>query len=257
MSGFQLAQILKESNATKHIPIIFLTASDLHEGDLSLGYAQGAVDYLIRPFEVDMLKAKVAVFVDIFVKNEQLRQQAECLQEAERKASDRAAALEESNRELVRLNTALKEADRLKDDFLSVVSHELRTPLNFITGFTSLVMEGDAGTVTPQQRDFLSRVLHGADRMLMLVNDLLDFARIRSGRFQLEAAPTELGPLIDSVCETMRPVAEEKAIRIEREVQTSCLPEIDGSRVGQVLGNLISNAIKFGERNGSIRVHAR
>ena len=91
----------------------------------------------------------------------------------------------------------LKELDRYKDQFLSVISHELRTPLNFIMGFASTLEDEVQGPLNPAQHEAVGKILNGADRMLVLVDDLLDFAKIQSGRFDLTAEPTAYASLVD------------------------------------------------------------
>jgi protein-histidine pros-kinase len=151
----------------------------------------------------------------------------------------------------------LKQADRYKDEFLSVISHELRTPLNFIMGFASLLEDEVAGPLTPQQHVYTDKILNGADRMLALVNDLLDFAKLQAGKFDIDRHPTPYAPLIQDVIATMAPLAEDREIRLTSDVQVDVLPTIDGPRVIQILTNLLSNAIKFTPPHGEVRLVAR
>jgi signal transduction histidine kinase len=151
-------------------------------------------------------------------------------------------------------NERLLQADRYKDEFLSVISHELRTPLNFITGFASLLEDAVLGAVNPTQRDALRKIMNGADRMLRLVDDLLDFAKLQSGRFELLPEPTACRPLVEEVVALMRPLADAKRIEIDVDVDVPGTPLLDGDRVSQVLTNLVSNGLKFTPAGGALVV---
>ncbi len=151
----------------------------------------------------------------------------------------------------------LREADKAKDEFLSVISHELRTPLNFIMGFASILEDEVAGPMSRQQHEYMGKILNGVDRMLLLVNDLLDFAKIQAGKFELHRHATPYAPLVEEVVSTMRPLADQKDIAVSSDVAVDVTPTVDGPRVVQVLTNLLSNAVKFTPAGGSIRVTAR
>jgi PAS domain S-box-containing protein len=164
--------------------------------------------------------------------------------------SERAEQAARSRKEIGHL----KELDRIKDEFLSVVSHELRTPLNFIMGFANLLEDEAAGPINAQQHEFVQRLLNGAGRMLSLVNDLLDVAKIKAGKLDLYPVPTPYAPLVEEVVASMKPLAEDKGLTIDTDVRTALLPCIDGGRIAQVLTNLIGNAIKFTNPGGRITV---
>ncbi|MFN3429105.1 MAG: sensor histidine kinase, partial [Candidatus Sericytochromatia bacterium] len=151
----------------------------------------------------------------------------------------------------------LQQADRTKDEFLSVVSHELRTPLNFIMGFASVLEDGVAGPLTPEQLGHMTKIVNGADRMLLLVNDLLDFAKLQSGMFDLEPLPTDFDQLVGEAVILMRPLADQKPVTLTSVVEVDRKVAVDGPRVTQVLTNLVANAIKFTDAGGRVEVRAR
>ncbi|MDB5100561.1 MAG: yycG4 [Cyanobacteria bacterium RYN_339] len=151
----------------------------------------------------------------------------------------------------------LRQIDTLKDEFLSVISHELRTPLNFIMGFASILQDEVAGPLSPEQHNFLDRILNGTDRMLLLVNDLLDFAKIQAGEFELFPRPTAYAPLVDDVLTTLKPLSDHKRIELQALVPADLEANCDPQRVIQVLTNLVSNAIKFTPEGGIVQVTAR
>jgi signal transduction histidine kinase len=158
-------------------------------------------------------------------------------------------------KELEEANEKLKNADRTKDHFLSVISHELRTPLNFIMGFASLLQDEVLGPLNDKQLEAMGKILAGADRMLMLVNDLLDFARLQAGRFQLSPVATDYRPVVDEVIATMQPLATQKKLTLSADVRLAGPVTLDPQRITQVLTNLVANAVKFTD-HGEIRIEA-
>jgi PAS domain S-box-containing protein len=154
--------------------------------------------------------------------------------------------------------TQERELDRMKTEFVSQVSHELRTPLTAIKGFTDLMLDGDAGDVNEEQTEYLGIVKSNADRLVALINDLLDVSRIEAGRIQLKPARLDLGPILEMVVATMRPLVEGKSQTLGLTVADD-LPAAwgDHDRVVQVATNLVSNAHKYTQAGGSIEVSAR
>jgi signal transduction histidine kinase len=139
---------------------------------------------------------------------------------------------------------------------LSVISHELRTPLNFITGFASTLDDEVQGPINPRQHEALGKIHSGADQMLRLVEDLLDLARIQAGQLQVSPEPTPFVPLVTDSLGHLRPLAEQAGIRLHIDMDVPVAPDIEGPRVGQVLTNLVGNAIKFSPPDTTITVRA-
>jgi len=162
----------------------------------------------------------------------------------------------EFTRELEAQNERLLELDRLKDEFVALVSHELRTPLTSIRGYLELVLDGEAGAVTDEQRQFLGIVERNANRLLDLVGDLLFLAQIEAGKLSLEVGSVDFAAVAAESVETARPLAEEK--RITLTLATSPVPALagDAARLAQLLDNLISNAVKFTPEGGRVDVRA-
>ena len=152
--------------------------------------------------------------------------------------------------------TQLHEIDRLKDEFLSVISHELRTPLNFITGFASTLDDEVQGPLNPAQHEALGKILNGADRMLKLVDDLLDFAKIQSGHLDLGREAVPYAAVVAEVLGLLKPLGERKGLEIASEVPPDLVAWLDPDRVSQVLTNLVGNAIKFTPPGGRVVVRA-
>jgi len=148
-----------------------------------------------------------------------------------------------------------REVDRMKTQFVSMVSHELRTPLTSIKGFTEMILDEDFGEINEEQQEFLGIVEANADRLIALVNDLLDISRIESGRVQLKLEAADVEEMITIVVATMEHLIQEKTQTLEVAIEPS-LPfiELDRDRIVQVLTNLVSNAYKYTPASGHIRI---
>jgi protein-histidine pros-kinase len=156
-----------------------------------------------------------------------------------------------------RLEDRMLEASRLKSEFLANMSHELRTPLNAIIGFAELMHKGKVGPVSPQHHEYLGDILTSSKHLLQLINDVLDLAKVESGKMDFRPEPTDIGKLVGEVRDILRGLAANKRIS----VQTRVAPElqsvtIDPARVKQVLYNFLSNAIKFTPDGGSVTICA-
>ncbi|HEY9766034.1 MAG TPA: PAS domain-containing sensor histidine kinase, partial [Chroococcales cyanobacterium] len=150
----------------------------------------------------------------------------------------------------------LRQTEKVKDEFLSVISHELRTPLNAVIGFGSLLEDEAAGPLNEKQSDFVSKILRGGDRMLALIDDLLDFARMQAGKFDLSLAETNYPSLVAETVASFQPGAEERGVRIESSIEVPLPVCLDRRRIQQVIANLLTNAIKFSPEDGKIQVRA-
>jgi signal transduction histidine kinase len=164
--------------------------------------------------------------------------------------------LRRKNYQLEQQNLAIQEANRLKTEFVSMVSHELRTPLTSIQGYAELLLEDQR--ITEEQRETLTIVKKNSDRLLGLVNDLLDLSRMEAGKLDLHRASLDLARLIPQVAGSLRPLIEAKRQRLDLDLDEA-LPAVwaDQDRVTQILTNLISNAHKYTLVEGNITVAAR
>lgn len=148
----------------------------------------------------------------------------------------------------------LRELDRLKTDFVSAASHELRTPITSIRGYLDILVEGEAGELTAEQRGFLDVVDRNAHRLQALVDDLLVVSRIESGRLQLSVRDTDLTALAARVGESMTPQLEQGGVRLSLRGPPRVTLPIDEGRIEQVLTNVVSNAVKFSGERGEVTV---
>ena len=171
-----------------------------------------------------------------------------------------AAAVRDIDREreasLLRARRAraeAEEANRAKMDFLAVMSHELRTPLNAISGYAELLAMGIHGPVTPAQEEALAKIRRSQRHLLLLINDVLNFAKIEAGRVELRPAEVPVGELVAGVEALILPQAQARGLRYERRVpDAGVVVHADPDKAGQILLNLLSNAVKFTDPGGVV-----
>ncbi|MBV9385961.1 MAG: response regulator [Chroococcidiopsidaceae cyanobacterium CP_BM_ER_R8_30] len=373
MDGFETATLIREREKSRHTPIIFLTAFSTNESLVFKGYALGAVDYLLKPIEPEILKSKVTVFVDLFRKTEEVKRQAAQLATANTELRRQAATLrkqaqlldlahdailvrdidgeivfwnngaeemygwtraevmgnnshqllhtqfpepiakvetelictgrwegelvhtkrdgtqiavasrwalqrdengeataileissditnrkqaEEARSRFIHEQVARQEAEtanRMKDEFLATLSHELRTPLNSMLGWARLLRTKKFDENTTAKA--LETIERNAKLQAQLIEDILDVSRIIQGKLQLNLCPVNLKPVIEAAIDTVRPVAEAKAIQLVLELDSSMgLVSGDPDRLQQVVWNLLTNAIKFTPQGGKVEV---
>jgi len=171
--------------------------------------------------------------------------------EQEREEQERLQDLEEENRRVT-------EANRLKSAFVANMSHELRTPLNSIIGFGELLFHDRVPADSPQHKEFLGDILRSARHLLQLINDILDLAKVESGRLMFRPEPIDLPALVAEVRDVVRGLAAQRSIDVQVDVDPSVRGvELDPARLKQVLYNYLSNAIKFTHPGGRVIVRAR
>ncbi len=162
------------------------------------------------------------------------------------------------NRELEEQNRLVREADRAKSQFLANMSHELRTPLNSIIGFAELLHDGKLGAVSDPHKEYLGDILQSSQQLLHLVNDVLDLAKVETGKIEFLPAPVALEKLFQEVARTLQVVASKKNIRIQMDVAPGMgRVVVDAARLKQILYNYLSNALKFTPEGGRVVMRAR
>src|SRR5688572_13914521 len=270
VDGYETATLIRERPRSRQTPIIFLTANDFGVNYVFRGYTVGAVDYLVKPVPADVLRSKVAVFVELFRRQEALRKGQE---ELESKIAERTKELATAN---VALSAEIEErrkiekeraqilkreqaarveaerANRLKDEFLATLSHELRTPLNAIMGWAHVL------TQTSHDRDTVQRaanvIRQNATSQAQLIDDILDVSRIVGGRLVIESGLVTVKRVIEDAIDSLMPAAQAKSIHVTRELVEDLNVLGDRDRLQQVVWNLVSNAFKFTPKGGSVTV---
>lgn len=158
---------------------------------------------------------------------------------------------------LSQANDRLKKLDRAKSDFISIASHQLRTPLTAIKGFISLILEGSYGSVTGDVQNALNKVYLSNERLIHLVEDLLNISRIESGKLQFRMEECDITELLRDVVDMFVLRAKEKGLKLTLDIPSDTLPLImtDGQKIREVVSNLIDNAIKYSE-TGEVKIQA-
>jgi PAS domain S-box-containing protein len=173
----------------------------------------------------------------------------------ERKRTDeirrQSQAIEQQNRRML-------EANRLKSEFVANMSHELRTPLNAIIGFADLMYKGKVGPVSAEHQEYLGDILTSSKHLLQLINDVLDLAKVESGRMDFRPEPVDLARLVGEVNDILRGMAASKRLSVHAEVDPRVTAAVvDPGRVKQILYNYLSNAIKFTPDGGAVTITVR
>jgi PAS domain S-box-containing protein len=163
-------------------------------------------------------------------------------------------ARKRAEQEVAEQNEQLRALDTMKDEFLALVSHELRTPLTSILGYLELILDADEEPLTDEQRRYLGIVDRASQRLLRLVGDLLLVAQIEAGELALEPSDADLAIIASECVETQRPRAETVGVKLTLDVEPVPVLQADTARLGQLIDNLVSNAIKFTPAGGSARV---
>jgi signal transduction histidine kinase len=278
MSGIELANLIKQRKRTQHIPIIFLTAYFQEDKDVLEGYGIGAVDYLTKPINPQILKSKIDVFVDLFRKTRALadsnsaleaeivqRQKAEealvrANNELEARVVERTADLKLANEVLHQRELSLraseaeaKAASRAKDDFLAALSHELRTPLNPVL---LLATEAAANPELPADvRADFEIIVKNVSLEARLIDDMLDLTRIAHGKLALDMQPCDIHASLKHALSLVQAEIDQKEIRLTLNLEAERRVVIgDDVRLKQVLWNVIKNAAKFTPWAGQISI---
>ena len=148
----------------------------------------------------------------------------------------------------------LKQLDTLKSQFLDNVSHELRTPLTHIKGFVDNLLDGVGGGLSEKQASYLLRVKDNCDRLIRLINDLLDLSQIESGRISLQLEPMPLRPILEEAVAGIQPIADMKDIEVNLDCASDVVAFVDADKMGQIITNLLDNAIKYTKSGGYVGI---
>ncbi|QRY77449.1 hybrid sensor histidine kinase/response regulator [Pseudomonas sp. PDNC002] len=244
MDGFGLAELMRGTERTKNIPIVFVTAAGRELNYAFKGYESGAVDFLYKPLDNHAVRSKVSVFVDLYRQRKVLDHHVEAL---ERSRAEQDALLAELRETQVELQRAVK----MRDDFMSIVSHELRTPLNGLMLDTQLrrlhLAKGKLENFAAERLGVLferdERQLTGLTR---LIEDMLDVSRIRTGKLSIRPEPTNLADIARRVLGNFAVQAQAVGCELSLDAPDAVDGVWDAYRVEQVISNLLSNALRYG-----------
>ncbi|WP_212629317.1 hybrid sensor histidine kinase/response regulator [Pseudomonas sp. KB-10] len=253
MNGFELAELMRGTEKTKHIPIIFVSAVGRDMDYAFRGYESGAVDFLHKPLSSFEVRSKVSMFVELYRHRKALSMQLEVVEAARREQEALLAELRETQAEL-------QKAVQMRDVFMSIASHELRTPLNgLILDVQLRRLRLEQGRMDAFTADKLQEMIARDERQIRslsrLIDDMLDVSRIRTGKLSVRPEPGDLGVLAGSVVEGLAPQFASAGSHIELQVEGPALVMMDEFRIEQVLANLLTNALRYGEgKPVSVRV---
>jgi signal transduction histidine kinase len=234
LDGFETARLIRGRERTRYVPIIFLTAISGEPEHYLRGYQSGAVDYVYKPFEPEILRAKVSVFVELWARGATIDAQRQELAAKLAELDEAHAVLAAQAVELERSNAALQR-------FAEVVGVELREPLHTVAGLLDLLDDRHGASLSDEGRTLLARSMAGTDRARATVGSLLDYARASTGQLQRSRFPLAEA-LAEAEAETGAELAAAKA-----EVVAEALPVVAGDRgqVVQLLAQLLDNAARF------------
>jgi signal transduction histidine kinase len=234
LDGFETARLIRGRERTRYVPIIFLTAISGEPEHYQRGYESGAVDYVYKPFEPEILRAKVSVFSELWTRGATIEAQREQL-------AGRLAELDEAHAGLAAQAVELERSNAALERFAEVVGVELREPLHTVAGLLDLLDDRHAGTLSDEGRTLLARALAGTDRARSIVGSLLDYARASTGELQRDRLPLA-EVLAEAEAETGPQLAEAKA-----EVVADGLPLVAGDRrqLVELLTQLLDNAARY------------
>ena len=244
MNGFELAELMRGTERTRRIPIVFVSAAGRELNHAFKGYEAGAVDFLHKPLDGYAVNSKVAVFVDMYRQRSAMRRQVEALETARR---EQQALLDKLNATQHDLERAVK----MRDDFMSVVAHELRTPLNTLFLEAQLRrMQLDRGNLAAFEPALLEKMVSRDDRqirnMVRLIDDMLDVSRIRSGTLSVRPVKVELSVLLQRVIDDLTQQAGAAGSTITLDAPQPVDGWWDEFRIEQVVVNLLTNALRYG-----------
>lgn len=246
MNGFELAELMRGSERTRRVPIIFLTAGAADKERRFRGYDAGAVDFIFKPIEPHILQSKADVFFELARQREELRSVAEqnaLLVDALRQAQDQLQQHARNLEERVRERTAsLEETNNHLEAFCYTIAHDLRAPLRAQHGFAQALLDDYGPKLGETGRDFAERIKSAASRLEDLVSDLLAYSRI--SRSEIELTQVDLAGAVARVCNEMSFQIKEANAKIELGKLDGCVRAHEIT-LRTTVANLLSNALKF------------
>jgi two-component system sensor histidine kinase/response regulator len=221
MDGFELAELIRGSQRTRTVPLIFLTAAARESENFFRGYDAGAVDFLYKPIDPQVLRSKVNVFVELYSQKKQL-----------------AAQLDE-----------LKQSLKLNELFTAVLGHDLRNPLASVANGAAVLLKT---STDPAVTSVASRIRLSTQRMANMVEQLLDVARFRAHGLELDLRSTDYRLLCETIASELQ--KDDRDPRVKIEVRGNMQGTVDVDRFSQVISNLVGNALQHGAPDAPVRL---
>lgn len=229
MDGFEVAHMLKSTRRTRKIPVLLVTALNKERHYMLRGLDEGAIDYLFKPLDPDVTRAKVKTLLTLF----------------------------SQQKEMEELNKRLQQLNEEKNYMLGVASHDLRNPIGNIITLAGFIENESTNSLSPQHREYLEIIQRSGKELIQLINDLLDVSQLESGKRNLEVKEINLQDLFEIVIAENKAHADRKNIELHYSMGDEKLKlSADYLQMKQVLNNLVSNAIKFSHSGKSVELTA-
>ena len=246
MNGFELAELMRGTEKTKSIPIVFVSAAGREMNYAFKGYESGAVDFLHKPLDIHAVKSKVNVFVDLYRQRKAVKQQVEALEQSRREQEVLLAQLQLTQVEL-------EHAVRMRDDFMSIVSHEVRTPLNGLILETQLrkmhLARDNASAFTlDKMKAMVERDERQIQSLIRLIEDMLDVSRIRTGKLSIRPSEFDLSAAVGNLLESFAAQISAAGSSVNYRSEQPVVGKWDEFRIEQVVSNLLTNALRYGAK---------
>ncbi|MGV3685546.1 MAG: hybrid sensor histidine kinase/response regulator [Daejeonella sp.] len=259
MDGYETAELIYQRDKLRHIPIIFISGQDDEEAAVFKGYLAGAVDYIRKPFNTQILRSKVAVFAELYRKNQILIAQEEKLtrinddlRKLNQELEDR---VKERTKELENLNHELKDLNLSKDKFLSVISHDLRNPLTALLASSDRLKKTNNENSTETQH--LATIIHRtSNKILEQLNELVNWAKNQREKTSFNPVSIQLRTGIDVSLEILKTNSNQKDIVLENNIRENVFVKADVFMLRSIIQNLVMNAIKYSPQGGIVSVSA-
>ena len=252
LSGFETASLIYEREKLKEIPIIFITAHSYNEESVYEGYKAGAVDYIYKPIKPELLRSKVAVFIDLYKKTQALVAQELELRAINKNLESEIKERKQSEEQIIMLNKTLIENVRTLENvnaelarFAYVASHDLQEPLRKIQMYGDLLKTKYHDVVEDEGNYFIERMQTGAKRLQLLIRDILTYSRLTDSNISF--TKSNLNQIVDEILLDLELRIKES----DAKIFVSELPDLDVNpgQISQLLQNIISNALKFARKN--------
>jgi len=247
MNGFELAEMMRGTEKTKNIPIVFVSAAGRELNYAFKGYESGAVDFLHKPLDIHAVKSKVNVFVDLYRQSKAMKQQVEALERSRREQEALLKQLQSTQLEL-------EQAVRMRDDFMSIVAHEVRTPLNGLILETQLrkmhlARDNAAAFTLDKMHAMVDRDERQIKSLIRLIEDMLDVSRIRTGKLSIRPSRFDLSALVRNLLQNFAPQIDAAESSVTLDAEAPVEGNWDEFRIEQVISNLLTNALRYGAKS--------